>query len=259
MKISHSEINDLIGEIVDQHIESLDVYKSYVLQTGHSVDFIDDSGYADHGLYGWHATTTSTNGTPYTAKLREVLYEQLVCASCDINGLNDMSRDEAKADLGTALDSLYAATYSGGFQASVSNNPGETVIVPDEVYHNQQYYSDNGIKFDVRAGNDTATAILRGDLYGLNTPGTGDMIVEIAPENPSSPEIDNGDDSYWLKVQQEAASSLSLPAQDADITAAVAAQRCGVENREPQRENSFEDDVQGAYEIYRDIQNKEDT
>ena len=51
------------------------------------------------------------------------------------------------------------------------------VIVPDQVGDNQRDY--NGVRvpcLDVRTGK-RIYARLRGDLYGLHTTGTGDMIV----------------------------------------------------------------------------------
>lgn len=55
---------------------------------------------------------------------------------------------------------------------------GPYVFVPDQVFEDQHAY-DN-LDFPIMYQDGTmGRAILRGELYGLNTTGTGDMIVEL--------------------------------------------------------------------------------
>ena len=50
------------------------------------------------------------------------------------------------------------------------------VTVPDQVADDQKSY--DGVAFPARRGdNATVRVVLRGDLYGLHTGGTGDMVV----------------------------------------------------------------------------------
>lgn len=75
-------------------------------------------------------------------------------------------------------------TYSKGYRSRTTT--GETVTLPDEVHENQATYAVTGpedysheeIQVLDRQG-DRRRALLRGDLYGLGTPGTGDPIVEL--------------------------------------------------------------------------------
>jgi hypothetical protein len=80
---------------------------------------------------------------------------------------------------------MVMATYTKGYQAHTTD--GAIATLPDEVYENQKtyavmdpkdYYSAEEIEVRDRQGN-TRRALLRGDLYGLGTPGTGDPIVEL--------------------------------------------------------------------------------
>jgi len=76
------------------------------------------------------------------------------------------------------------ATYSKSYQAHTTD--GAIVSLPDEVFENQKTYavmdpedySIEEIEVRDRQGN-RLRALLRGDLYGLGTPGTGDPIVEL--------------------------------------------------------------------------------
>lgn len=52
------------------------------------------------------------------------------------------------------------------------------VFVPDQVYESQSEYDGKEFPIIFRNGT-TGRAILRGELYGLNTPGTGDITVEV--------------------------------------------------------------------------------
>ena len=61
---------------------------------------------------------------------------------------------------------------------------GGYVILPERVAANQAHYSESRMPFKAtpcdNRGNPTGTGImvvLRGDLYGLNTTGTGDPVV----------------------------------------------------------------------------------
>jgi hypothetical protein len=69
-------------------------------------------------------------------------------------------------------------TYSGTIAHTITDRADcrSLVEVPDEVADDQQAY--DGMTFPVRRnGRRTGRAMLRGDLYGLNTSGTGDMVV----------------------------------------------------------------------------------
>ena len=67
--------------------------------------------------------------------------------------------------------------YTIGNRLSHTVNGG-VVTVPDEVYDNQHDY--DGKTFPVlKTNGKSGRAKLMGELYGLNTPGTGDMIVKI--------------------------------------------------------------------------------
>lgn len=61
---------------------------------------------------------------------------------------------------------------------------GGYFLIPDRVATNQKFYSDTKRPFSAKRCDSTGvviggsrTVILRGDLYGLDTPGTGDMVV----------------------------------------------------------------------------------
>jgi hypothetical protein len=66
----------------------------------------------------------------------------------------------------------YAARISGG------HYDGEGVTIPDQVYRDQRAY--DGETITVILDGVYCEAILRGDLYGLDTPGTGDPVVVLA-------------------------------------------------------------------------------
>ena len=56
---------------------------------------------------------------------------------------------------------------------------GDFVTVPDQVEEDQREF--DGRTFPVeRSDGRMARATLRGDLYGLDTPGTGDMVVSMS-------------------------------------------------------------------------------
>ena len=59
---------------------------------------------------------------------------------------------------------------------------GERVIVPDQVANNQHDYDGKVFRVMYHLSGETFLKLksrLRGDLYGLDTPGVGDMIVEL--------------------------------------------------------------------------------
>ena len=55
---------------------------------------------------------------------------------------------------------------------------GGVVTVPDEVAKNQDDYDGKTFPI-IKSNGKRGRAKLMGELYGLNTPGTGDMIVKI--------------------------------------------------------------------------------
>ena len=68
-------------------------------------------------------------------------------------------------------------TFSRRFTAHTVGHT-ETVTTPDEIAEDQKHY--DGKSFPVlRRDGSKARATLRGDEYGLWTPGTGDPIVAI--------------------------------------------------------------------------------
>jgi hypothetical protein len=67
-------------------------------------------------------------------------------------------------------------TYTRGYRAHTT--AGAVVRLPDQIAVDQASYDGQSIPVRTMDGVD-ATAILRGDLYGLGTPGTGDPIVEL--------------------------------------------------------------------------------
>lgn len=66
-------------------------------------------------------------------------------------------------------------TYNKNLEARSTND--ETVVVPDQVAADQKKY--DGETIPVYLDGSIVAATLRGDLYGLHTAGTGDMIVSI--------------------------------------------------------------------------------
>lgn len=66
-------------------------------------------------------------------------------------------------------------TYELGYLAHTTT--GKLVTLPDHVAENQIGY--DGQEIVVNQSGKKRKAILRGDLYGLDTPGTGDPIVEL--------------------------------------------------------------------------------
>lgn len=73
------------------------------------------------------------------------------------------------------------ATYSKDYQAGILGDDFHHVTLPDEVAEDQKYYDGMEITVIDHMG-DEVPAILRGDLYGLHTPGTGDPVVELIEE-----------------------------------------------------------------------------
>lgn len=67
-------------------------------------------------------------------------------------------------------------TYAAAFSARTVT--GITVIIPDQVADNQREY--DGKTFPVLRSGKKVRATLRGDLYGLWTPGTGDCVVSLS-------------------------------------------------------------------------------
>jgi hypothetical protein len=67
-------------------------------------------------------------------------------------------------------------TYSGNHAAHSTD--GGLVTIPDQVFAAQKDHDGERIPVLDRMG-EARTAILRGDLYGLHTPGTGDPVVEL--------------------------------------------------------------------------------
>ena len=72
------------------------------------------------------------------------------------------------------MDAIY--TYTRGYQAHTTT--GGVVVVPDQVNDDQKAHDGLTIEVRNRWGH-VERAILRGDLYDLHGPGTGDMVVEI--------------------------------------------------------------------------------
>lgn len=58
---------------------------------------------------------------------------------------------------------------------------GGTVTIPDEVYEDQKGFDGQTIEV-VDFWGHREKAILRGDLYDLHAPGTGDPIIELIGE-----------------------------------------------------------------------------
>lgn len=68
-------------------------------------------------------------------------------------------------------------TFARKYAAHTSNET-PYVYIPDQVADDQRSY--DGKEFPVMRQNGTTTrARLRGDMYGLGTPGTGDPVVEL--------------------------------------------------------------------------------
>lgn len=86
------------------------------------------------------------------------------------------STSENDTTMSTKINYTFARNYA-------ANTPsGMTVTVPDQVAAEQREF--DGKSFPVlvrRPGNSPrkARATLRGDLYGLRTTGTGDMVVAL--------------------------------------------------------------------------------
>jgi len=68
-------------------------------------------------------------------------------------------------------------TYSG-YEAHLGVTGARVCIVPDEVADDQHAY--DGKTFPAFTGGKKIRVRLNGDDYGLNTPGTGDMVVRRA-------------------------------------------------------------------------------
>lgn len=71
-------------------------------------------------------------------------------------------------------------TYTKGYEAHVTDRGDRTkgtAVLPDEVYEDQRAYDGEVIRVCHRGK--FKFAVLRGDLYGLGTPGQGDPIVEL--------------------------------------------------------------------------------
>ena len=69
-------------------------------------------------------------------------------------------------------------TYDKKYAARIAGDDHHLVTLPDAVADDQ--LGHDGIEITVidHMGNEVR-AILRGDLYGLGTPGTGDPVVEL--------------------------------------------------------------------------------
>ena len=68
------------------------------------------------------------------------------------------------------------ATYSKGYMAHTTN--GHMVTLPDDVASDQAA-CDGLMIWVLTSSGDERLAVLRGDLYGLGSSGTGDPIVEL--------------------------------------------------------------------------------
>lgn len=82
-----------------------------------------------------------------------------------------------------------AFTFDGGFQAHTTT--GDLATIPDQVHGDQAAFDRLPIEVRDRRG-ETVPAILRGDLYGLGTPGTGDPIVELIEMTTCTLEMQDG-------------------------------------------------------------------
>ena len=68
--------------------------------------------------------------------------------------------------------------YTFSRRYAASSVSGMVVTIPDQVADNQRHY--DGRSFPVIKPNGSkGRAVLRGDLYGLHTSGTGDALVKI--------------------------------------------------------------------------------
>lgn len=74
-------------------------------------------------------------------------------------------------------------TFAYGYQAHTVTGqcvPGaEAVIIPDQVADDQCRYDGETFPVIYARSRRRARATLRGDLYGLHTPGTGNPVVAI--------------------------------------------------------------------------------
>jgi len=71
-------------------------------------------------------------------------------------------------------------TYTYAHRYAARTVTGSIVTVPDQVYQDQHGYDQAHQTFPVlRRDGSTVRAKIRGDLYGLHTVGTGDMVVAI--------------------------------------------------------------------------------
>lgn len=69
-------------------------------------------------------------------------------------------------------------TFEGSINARTVT--GDFVEIPAEVDADQRGWNDAGASFPViRRDGSKARAVIRGELYGLDTPGTGDTVVAI--------------------------------------------------------------------------------